>query len=288
MRTEDLKNSILKMFGHKKFYGYEVHKKLASENMKIEISRLYRVLNEMMKEKLLDGGWERSPVGPRKKVYSLGSKGKEKLDVMLLEAIGTIHSFYGKYLTGLPSEVNPLSRMCSLLTEKLKGQANIAYVAPKHSGMHERMIRELQIRVPQGTIHLIRPSSIQVDLNLDGLLLLKGSHDNIPMKDNYFDLLLVVGLPERERMQAMLQESHRVSKKNGTLAILAPHVLTHKSKDPLTIGDYIERIEHQATERSRMTYDEILRRLSSFFKEVEQRNVVHVGLFLATKPRART
>lgn len=66
MRTEDLKNIILRMFGHKKFYGYEIHKKLASENIKIEISRLYRVLNEMMKDKLLEGRWEKSHIGPGK------------------------------------------------------------------------------------------------------------------------------------------------------------------------------------------------------------------------------
>jgi len=53
MRTKDLKMFILKMFGGREFYGYDVHKKLGSEDVKIAISRLYRVLNEMLREQSL-------------------------------------------------------------------------------------------------------------------------------------------------------------------------------------------------------------------------------------------
>ncbi|MCK4933640.1 helix-turn-helix transcriptional regulator, partial [Candidatus Bathyarchaeota archaeon] len=286
MRTEDLKNIILKMFGHKKFYGYEIHKKLASKKIKIEISRLYRVLNEMMKDKMLKGKWEKSPLGPRKKVYSLDSIGREKLDKMLMDAIKTIHSYYGKYLEALPSAVNPISIICNILTNKLKDQVNIAYVASKYSGMHERMIRELHNQRPQGTIHFIKPSSMQIELNLDSLLSLKGSYDDIPMKDGYFDLLLAIDFPEREGLKAMLQESHRVIKQNGTLAILTPTALIHKHMDPMTIGDFVEKFEHETTENNeRIDYKLLQGLLKDYYKQIKERKIVHISLFLATEPR---
>jgi len=48
------------LFGNREFYGYEVHKVLVSEDVKVEISRLYRVHNEMMREVLLEGRWKKS------------------------------------------------------------------------------------------------------------------------------------------------------------------------------------------------------------------------------------
>jgi len=60
MRTGDLKQVTLKLFGNREFYGYEVHKVLVSEDVKVEISRLYRVHNEMMREVLLEGRWKKS------------------------------------------------------------------------------------------------------------------------------------------------------------------------------------------------------------------------------------
>jgi len=69
LRTEDLKKIILKTFRRREFYGYEAYKKLKSKDIKIEISRLYRVLNEMQREGLLDNRWERSQLGPRRRVY---------------------------------------------------------------------------------------------------------------------------------------------------------------------------------------------------------------------------
>ncbi|MCW4052108.1 MAG: PadR family transcriptional regulator, partial [Candidatus Bathyarchaeota archaeon] len=119
MRTRELKRIILQMFGDREFYGYNVHKKISAMNIKIEISRLYRVLNEMLREGLLEGRWEKSHLGPRKRVYKLGRKGKKELDEVLLDAIKTVHTFYGKYLLALPADTNPMVSLCRLLVGDL-------------------------------------------------------------------------------------------------------------------------------------------------------------------------
>jgi hypothetical protein len=47
MRARELKRVILKMFGDTEFYGYEIHKKISGLDVKIGLSRLYQILNEI-------------------------------------------------------------------------------------------------------------------------------------------------------------------------------------------------------------------------------------------------
>ena len=79
MKTGELKNTILKVVRSysSEIHGYEIHKLLASRKIEVELSRLYRVLNLMLKEGLLESSWEKSKFGPRKRVYRLGEKGRE-------------------------------------------------------------------------------------------------------------------------------------------------------------------------------------------------------------------
>ena len=50
MRTKELKQFILSSFGSREFYGYEVHKALGIQEIKIGTSRLYRIRDEMKEE----------------------------------------------------------------------------------------------------------------------------------------------------------------------------------------------------------------------------------------------
>lgn len=274
------------MFGDKKFYGYEVHKKLVSEDVKVEISRLYRVLNEMLREGLLESRWERSRFGPRKRVYWLGRKGREELKKILLDAIKTVHGFYGKYLMKLPPKVNAFDSICSLLTDELRGQGNIGYITSKYSVMHERTIRTLQNKAPQGKLYFIKPNPVQVDLKLHNLSFLDGAYNNIPLRKDYLDLLVIAGVPRKGSLATALREWHRVLRQNGRLAILTPTALIHKYEDPLTIGDFVEKYEHETIEKGGQINKEFLRALlKDFFNKVEERQVVHITIFLASELR---
>jgi DNA-binding PadR family transcriptional regulator len=143
MRTGDFKQLILKLFGNREFYGYQVHKVLLSEGIKVGISRLYRVLNEMLKEGLLEGRWEKSRIGPRRRVYQLGVKGREELNNILLDAIRTVHGFYGGYLMSLLPKINVFDDIISLFTDGLKGYENIAYIISNYSRMNEVLISNI-------------------------------------------------------------------------------------------------------------------------------------------------
>jgi len=285
MKAEELKKIILKMFRDKKFYGYEVHKQLTSENIKIEISYLYRVLNEMLKERLLESSWEKSRSGPKKRVYWLGKKGKEELNKILMDAIKTVHIFYKKYVTSLPANVNVFNSMGSLLTKNLKEKVKIAYITSNYSVMHEKLIGALNKKVPQGKLYFVKPDSMQVDLKFNNLSFLDGAYNNIPLKENYLDLLVVTGVPKKDSFIPALKEWHRVLKQTGRLTILTPTVFIRKYEDPLTIGDFIEKHEHQTKEKTKqISREDIHGILKKFFNKVEERRIVHITIFLATEP----
>ena len=285
MKTKDLKRLILSMFGDKKFYGYDVHRQLVSENNEIELSYLYRVLNEMLKDGLLEGYWEKSRFGPKKRIYKLSRNGKEELNTILLDAIKTVHSFYGKYLMNLPPKVNVFNKICNLLTDEFKGQRKIAYLASKYSKMHERMICGVHNKMKQAKIYFIKPDSVKVDLKLDNLLFLDGAYNYIPIREDYFDILIVAGLPSKDSLDASLNEWHRVLKHNGRLVILSPTILIQKYEDPLTIGDFVEKYEHKKLDKTeRISKELILSSLKKFFNKIEERQVVHITIIIASKP----
>ena len=67
MKTDDLKRIILKMFKGSELYGYEIHKRLESQGVEAEMGRLYRVLNDMLKDKRArSGGTQDKTTAPEK------------------------------------------------------------------------------------------------------------------------------------------------------------------------------------------------------------------------------
>lgn len=285
MRTEELKKVVLRTFGSREFYGYEVHKELASEKVDVGISRLYRVLTEMLREGLLEGQWEKSVLGPRRRVYRIGKKGKEESKKLLLEAINTVHGFYSEYLLNLPDETNVLSSMYKLLSSNVDRKGEIAFISPTYSVMHEKILHKLHNEMPQAKIYFVKPASLTVDLSFDNLWFLNGTCDNIPLRNGYVDLAIVAEAPEKDCLEKSLTEVHRVLNQDGTLAMVIPTTLVCKYDDPLSIGNFIEKYEHEASEKSDYVEAEALKELlQKLFNKVEEKEIVHMTIFLASQP----
>jgi PadR family transcriptional regulator PadR len=287
LRTDDLIKTILKLSRGREFYGYELHRKL-SETAHIEISGFYRVLARMLDLGYLESRWEKSPSGPKKRVYRLGEKGRKELDEILLDAIQTVHDFYGNYLLNLPAESDVFERICSMLTNGLKTQTNIAcMIASEYTPMHERMICSLHDKLPEGNIYIVKPRSAVVETKLNNLTLLQGTTDDIPFKDSYLDLLVATAVPRSRILESALGEWHRVLKQRATLGILTPTVTLRKYEDPLTIGDFVEKYEHESIEKGVPADTELLKRLlGKFFQDVQEKQIVHMTLFIASQSRS--
>jgi PadR family transcriptional regulator PadR len=285
MRAADLKTVILKLFSHKEFYGYEVHKVLASEGVELEISRLYRVLNEMLKEELLESSWEKSRLGPRKRMYRLGEKGRAAFNDIFVDAIKTVHSFYGMYLLGLIPKINVFEAVYRRLTNELKGDEILVFITKGFTPMHEMIVQYLYSQLPRGKIVLVKPRSLVVDVNFDNLLLLDGFHNDVPLKTNYADCMIVIDLPKKEYLERALKEWHRVLKSNGKLAILTPSILLEKYEDPLSIGDFIEKHEHETIEKGEHVDKTVLEEhVKQYFKTIEEKSIVHITILRVSEP----
>lgn len=286
VKTDDLKTIVLKTFKDKPFYGYEAHKSLLSLGMEMDISRLYKVLNKMLNEGLLESRWERSQQGPRMRVYRLGEKGRKELDRVFGDAIAIVHYFYSEYLLGLTSEKNVFTMICKLLSSELKGKNNIVYVTSQYSIVNERVLLGLHSETPEAKIYIVKPSLLTVDLNLGNVALLDGSFTYIPLRDGYADLVVVSGLPEEGHMEKALREWRRALKKSGKLAIVVPTINVKEYRDPLDIGDFIERYEKEAAGKGDYIDRELIaRELKNCFQRVEEEQIVHLTVFLASEAK---
>ncbi|MCJ7634252.1 PadR family transcriptional regulator [Candidatus Bathyarchaeota archaeon] len=284
LRAADFKNIILRMFGNREFYGYEIHRMLAAEGLDVEIGRLYRILNEMSKEELIEGRWAKSQFGPNRRVYKLGVSGKSNLNKILLDAIVTVHSFYGLYLASLAPKLNIFESIVTPFVDGLVGNENIALVTEKYSPMYDAILSHLHEKVPQGKIFLVKPNSVQVDLRLGNLLLMDGSYGDIPLKDDYVNLLLAIDLPNQDALKNAVKEWVRVINQKGKLAILTPTILISKFDDPMSIGDFVEKNEHEAIEKGvHIDKEQLQTLLNSLFSVVHERELVHMTTFVASQ-----
>ena len=284
METADLKKLILKMFKGDEFHGYEVDKRLKRQGVEVELGRLYKVLNEMLREGLLESHWHKSQLGPKKRVYQLGGKGKEKLEKILAEAIEIVHVSYGEYLLGLPSETSVFDRIAQSVSRGWNDRGNVVLVTPVYSAIIEKVLQSICRRTTLGNVYLVKPKSVEADIHLDNLSVLDGDLGNIPLKEGHADLEVIIYIPKKDSIRAAMGEWRRVLKEGGTLAILVPTTLVTKPSDPMTIGDFVERYEREQQEAEeyadRKTIQAMLRDL---FRKVEERQVVHITLFKALK-----
>lgn len=284
MKTEELKKAILMNHGDRKFYGYEVCK---STKPKIELSRLYRILGDMTREQLLEIHWEKSPRGPKRKVYQISNKGRQELNRILLESIDIVHRFYEKYIENLPPHINVFESYARLAAEKTQEHSRIGYITRRNSPMHEGILATLRKKTAQGELYLIKPESIEVTISdrIEGLIIFSGDLDNISLKNEYLDLLVVVDLPSRSQCTEAIGELHRVLKRGGRLFLLVPTILVAKCRDPLTLGDFIEICEHQYVSRSdRIDKNSLIKDMKRYFGQIKKTRISYMTVFLATKP----
>jgi PadR family transcriptional regulator PadR len=282
LRTSDLRLTILKIVKEKEIYGYDIQKKLASEGTNIEIGRLYRVLGKMLQDGLLEVRWEKSSLGPQKKLYKLGKGGKEELDQVFMNAIIAVHRAYGEYLLSLPPEKDVFQAFSEAIVQGKTGKCNFALVAEASSPMYHRLLSGIRTKLPDSRIFVVKPKLTSLKIELEDTTIVEGNLVNVPLRDKFVDLLLATNMPTNENMENASREWRRVIKDSGRVAFLSPIVLFGRDKDPLTIGDFMEQWEHQIYENREPGEGEILlNTLRENFQKITEKNIVHMRLILA-------
>lgn len=285
LRSEELMSKIILIVGDKEFYGYEIHKILESQGIKIEISRLYRLLNEMLSNDWFTSQWIKSQSGPRKRMYKLGRVGERKRQEILLEAIDIIHKFYGDYLRKLPSELNVFNKIVNFSTRGLLENSKIGFVTESRTKMVNVIIKEFNLKVPSSKFYLITKDSINDDFKFDNLLKVDGTYDSIPLKNSYLDLLVVVGIPLKELFLSSIKEWSRLMQKRSKLILISPTVLISDYKDPKNIGQFFEEYEHyKANKTEKIGLDFMKHEINKLFGKVQEKNIIHLTLLKASEP----
>jgi PadR family transcriptional regulator PadR len=281
----ELKKTILDLFRNKDMYGYEVTKILGINGEKIEAPRIYTILKELNDEGLLLDRWERSTTGPRRRIYSLSEKGREDVKEHMLEAITVVHKHYGDYLISLYPKVDVLGDILNQLLMGMEGKKNIGYFTSKNYGMTKIIISRLQRMMPEGNVFLIKPRSVEINPEIENVDILSGRYEDISLKDGFADILIIVDLPGKERIGPTIKEWHRVLSPKGSLGILIPSVLIKKREDPISLGDFVEKHEHEILGQSNYIDGEFLKKeLSDYFDEVEDKTIVHMSFIAAKQP----
>ncbi len=68
------------------------------------------------------------------------------------------------------------------------------------------------------------------------------------------------------------------------VALLMPSVFTRQISDPMTIGDFIEKHEHLTLDQSKLIDYEFLKEmLGKFFPKINEKEIVHMTVLLASK-----
>jgi DNA-binding PadR family transcriptional regulator len=279
MHKDDLKKTIVEMLDTAKMHGYEIQKQLASRGFRPNISYLYRVLAEMETEGYLEGVRVKSALGPERKVYGLGKKGSEKLDQELKKAVKTIHVKYIQYLAKLPPEKSAIGKLQRLLDSQVSTGDTILVVAPKT--FYDWMISSLCNHLEEGKIYLVKPQPVKLSIESANLILLDTPLENIPLKDNFVDAVRVHGEPENFRRA--LKEFHRVLRKDGSLAFIVPYFHPHVDSYPLTLGEFVEKVEHEVSEedKTKLDYAFAGSLLSRYFRRVKRYRLAHLTIFVA-------
>jgi hypothetical protein len=220
-------------------------------------------------------------------VYRLSAEGRRERNKSLLKAIEVVHSFYSEYLRNLPKKADVFHKICRLICRDLKGRDNVALITTKFSVAHERVLRALHDEVPEAKIFLVKPKSLRVDLNLEYVVLLDGAYDNVPLRNSYLDLLIVGGVPSKDALEKCLREWQRVLEQSGTLAVSTPSVLIEKFDDPLSIGNFVEKFEHETLEKEAFLDGTLLKSaLKNSYVEVRWQKIAHISIFLGLRQSA--
>jgi hypothetical protein len=217
-------------------------------------------------------------------MYNVGKKGKSELDQILRDAIGVVHEFYSEYLRNVaPNAINEIVRF---MTRGIKGKAVIIYVVNEPTAMHLHMLNSLRSRLPKGLIYFIKPEEMKFDIEFDNLATLNGSFQNIPLKQDFANLVIVPSLSGLQNLEKAVVEWHRLLKTKGKLIVGIPTVLISEYKDPLLIGQFIEKVEHQGSnKKGRIGKENFETILSRYFDGLEHEHIVHMTVYSATGTR---
>jgi len=273
---------ILKLLKSREMHGYEICGILSASGETVQLGYLYKILMEMSNEGLIKSYSRKSVQGPNRKVYGLDANGRKELRSMLREAIGIVHDFYGDYLAQLPTEKG-LLEWERLIAGEFHGPKAVIFVLSRPSvlAMYRKALERYCREMGQNPVYVVSEHDVAFDLNLDNLVHLKGSHVDIPLKNNFADFVVALDPPRSNSVVEAVAEFHRVAKEGGASVLGFPNI--DEREDPLSIGAFIERIEYGLEDSKQLSKEGITSVFKKYFGDVFTVKVLDFTFFIGQK-----
>lgn len=187
--------------------------------------------------------------GPMRHPYAITASGRKYLEDALVDAIAVVRL---AYLEHLADDETTLRRALDLLSKYIghaKPGGRTALVVPPGylSEINFRWFLSQLFDAAEGDIYLVRPEGT-FEIEEPRLTLLDGSDTYIPLRDEHVDNLLLVWVPRPRRWQRPLEETARVLKPSGIMAIILPDALLERDVSlAINIGAFMEGVRVRRT-----------------------------------------
>ena len=281
MKKRELKRSIVRLIRDGELYGYEIRKIILSEGERVQLSYLYKTLKEMCDEKLLESELSPGDHGPQTRKYRLTRQGRTELGRVFGEATELIHDFYEEYVARLPPRFFS-EKFDMMMREAYAGRKSAALVTSERlTQLHRRILHGLCGRTGAVSTFLIKPASIRSETQIRGLKILDGTLEDIPMKDQSLDAMVVVDLQDSMNLNACCGELRRVLKRGGIMFGCSPFIGLGGEYDPLDVGEFMKKTKYEMTGRAYLDKETVKRQLAETFDYVDMTNFAFMTAFVA-------
>jgi PadR family transcriptional regulator PadR len=276
VKRDALERSVLRLLHGKELHGYAIQRELHASGVDIGVGNLYRLLRSMERNGLLRGRWAESRRGPKKRMYVVGPAGGQRRETMVREALFTILQEYADYLT---AHVAPHS-------EDLEGTI-IVVASPFFDPVRQSVVRQMSGRLVRGQLCLVKSPEIAFEYDQRRIVVLDGSHLDIPVKDGIASGVVFNDIPSGPEMERALDEALRVLRPDGWLSV-ATLFHVRPAVDPVPLSTFLFRtMASLFGQIPSVDPTELDRRLRERFRSVRQIRLADETVFNAWSPRSR-
>jgi len=284
--------------------GSEIFRELSQKGIETWQNHVYTLLTKMEENGVLKSRWVENPNGrgPRKHLYRLGKMGEERRALMVKDSIELLMSEFIRtnfkvrdlrdHIEGFRENFAQTGRTQIGRT----GSEVIVMTIPYYDPLicHPVSINALAEAFPKSLVYVVKPKEMKFAAERGNLKLLDGSRNDIPLKDEFADYLLLEGFPKEASLQATLSESERVLKPNACLGIQVSEVMIEERRPAyVSFSEFVTKTFYEQCAQDRMVSLNELRSLitKDFRRFTETKafgNIVIWAMGLTKKARKKS
>jgi DNA-binding PadR family transcriptional regulator len=285
----NLKSRIIRILNDEELSGYSIYKSLLIKGIKSWPNHVYTLLTDMeKKDGLLQSRWVSEKKSTkkgdaiRKHLYSLSEIGKEEYENIIKDSLGVLmERFYKENLSldDLPFHIELVNEFIGN-TAKLsrKDSFKLVIASPSYHPLvcFPKFYYAISEAYPNSSIYVIKSPWDNILKPIEdgakNLTFLNGSRNEIPLKDNFADYVLLQGFPKSYSISSTIRECMRVLKDDGCLFVDIPAIMSTEMRVPhnTVFPEYVLRLFYEVCGQDRIVrLEDVKRSLSNNFEQIK-------------------